>query len=155
MSLTLFQSIEAIALKAGTLTAGMLIANRTGIRDMILGGASNSEMIETLKYSAYLSGVEIATDFTARHVLGMRALNLHTDSTFGAITTFATNYAVYYVLEMTNLLDVVLDNIGGDNEIQRTFVNAAIYSLVQEISYRVLTYMFRTTASNYGSKFNF
>ena len=121
---------------------------------MIMRNAGSSDAEEILRYGAYLTAVEFGTDMVATKVLGMRGISLHTDSTFGFLQTFGTNLAVYYVMEKTNLLDTVLDQF-GDDDVQRAAANAVVYTLTQEVSFRLLGYFMQKTASMYGEKFNF
>jgi len=151
---SLFGSIESIALKVGSLTAGLLIANKTGIKNMILENSDGSDIGEVVRYGLYLSAVEWGTDMAASRVLGMRGISLQMDSGWNFVSTFGTNLAVYYVLEKTDLLDSMLDQF-GDSDVNRAFANSCIYALVQELSYQVLFRFFSPTSQDYGQKFNF
>ena len=151
---SLFSSVESIALKVGTLTASLLVAEKTGIRDMILQNAGASDIGETVRYGAYLSASEWAGDMLATRFLGMRSVSLHQDGPWSFLHTFATNIAVYYVLEKTNVLDQILDQF-GDGDVNRALANSIVYAIAQEVSYKLLSYWMAPTSADYGEKFQF
>lgn len=151
---SLFNNLESLALKVGTLATGLLIANKSGVRELIMRNAGSSDVEEVVRYGAYLTGIEYLTDMTASKVLGMRGISLHADTNVGFLVTFATNLAVYYVMEKTDVLDKVLETV-GDGDVNRALGNAIVYTLTQEISYRIISYVMKPKASDYGEKFNF
>lgn len=151
---SLFNNLESLALKVGTLTAGLLVANKSGVRQLIMRNSGSSDVEEVVRYGAYLTGIEYLTDMVASKVLGMRGISLHADTNVGFLITFATNLAVYYVMEKTDVLDKVLDTV-GDGDVNRALGNAIVYTLTQEISYRIISYFMKPNASDYGEKFNF
>lgn len=150
----LFNTIESLGLKIGSLAAGLIIANKTGVRDIILQNAGDSDVEEVVRYGAYLSAVEYGSDLIITNLLGQRSINFHMDSGFGFLSTFATNIAVYYVLEKTDVLDTLLDSL-GDDEMARAFANAAVYALTQEISNYILGIVLKPSNADYGNKFQF
>ncbi len=151
----LFHTAEGLAMRVAGLTAGLIASDKLGIKEMILTSSQGSDLEEAVRYTAYLVAVEYATDEVLERTLGIRAPSLHKDVGVGFLTSFATNTAVYYVMERTDILDKVMDNFEGSDE-QRALGNALVYAAAQEISTRIITmWIDRSDPSNYGSKFQF
>jgi len=150
----LFQSLESLGIKIGTISAALIGMDKLGIRDLILANNTGGDLEEVVRYAGYLLGTEWAADKVAVNLLGMRGINLHTDLGHGFMLTFAVNVATVYVLEKTNVLDGILDMLPNDT-VSRAVGNAVVYTLVQEISYMILTKWWSSTSGDYGQKFNF
>ena len=150
----LFNSIESLGLKIGSLAAGLIIANKTGVRDIILANSGGGDVEEVVRYGAYLSAVEWVSDMAITQVLGARSINFHLDSGYGFLITFSTNVGIYYIMEKTDILDTLLESL-GDDEMARAFANASVYALTQEITYYLLQMWMKPTSGDYGQKFQF
>ena len=151
----LFQSMEGVAMRVAGLTAGLIASDKFGIKDIIFTGQTGSDLEESVKYSAYLIAVEYVSDEVLQRTLGVRPPSLHKDVGTDFIVSFATNTGVYFLLEKTDLMDKIMENFQGSDEMT-ALGNALVYALAQEISTRVINaWMDRSDPSNYGNKFQF
>lgn len=149
----LFQSLESIGLRVAGLTAGLVVADKTGIDEIILGGAQGGSLEESARMSAYLIATEYVSDMALEKVAGIKPPSLHTGHIgIDLVTSFLTNTAVYYLLNQMDITDKI-ENMVGSGEIQQAAAHALIYALTQEISYRVICMWYdKADPGHYGNK---
>lgn len=148
----LLNTVESIGLRVGSITAGLIISDKLNLDEMILGNTRGGSVEEAVKMTAYLTAVEYGADMLSEKILGMRPPSLHKDVGVQFLTSFASNVAVYYLLQQADVVEMINDKFGG-SEVQVALAHAIAYAITQELSYRVISMWFRPNDPNkYGQK---
>ena len=149
----LLQSAEAIALRVGSLTAGLIVSDKLDLDKIILGDNRGGSVEEAIKMTSYLVAVEYGADALMEKLVGYRAPSLHKDVGVNFLVSFATNVAVYYVLQQAEVVKMINEKFGR-SDVQMSMAHAVVYALTQELAYRAVSMVWSSKDPNrYGQKY--
>ena len=149
----LLSTVESIGLRVGGLTAGLLVADKLNLDEMILGGSAGGSVEEAVRMTGYITAVEYITDMASEKILGYRPPSLHKDIGVQFLTSFATNTAVYYVMNQADVVEMINEKFSG-SDVQVALAHSIVYALTNEISYRLISMWFNPAdPAKYGNKY--
>ena len=131
-------TIEALGIRVATLTGALIVGEKLNIESLILGSSQGNDITEAVKFVAYLTACELAGDVAVEKILGFRSVSLHRDLPVNLLTTFGSNVGVYYILEKTNIVDMIEKKFGRSSDLNKAAAIAVVYALITEITYQIL-----------------
>jgi hypothetical protein len=131
-------TIEALGIRVATLTGALIAGEKLNIESLILGSSQGNDITEAVKFVAYLTACELAGDVAVEKILGFRSVSLHRDLPVNLLTTFGSNVGVYYILEKTNIVDMIEKKFGRSSDLNKAAAIAVVYALITEITYQIL-----------------
>lgn len=131
----LLNTLEHLAYRVAGLTAVVYAGEKTNILQAIMRGDQSTATL-ALKMSAVLSGSEYLSDQLLSVVTNTQVPGLTTTLSQMGVA-FVANALVLFVMERFKFDDVIVSSM---NDEMRAVQYAVLFVIVQEISYKLLTY---------------